>query len=417
MESGGDRALRVGGLLTCGHSDPRTAVGSSNLNLAAGATPVNGRNARHAAGLLGWPKELIMNRPSEDDATSGHERSDELEPAAEIVMPGFAHPTIYEVARVAGVAPSTVSRALSKPGRVSYQTAERVRRVAEELGYSTGRMERAVSERGTGLLAIVVADVANPVFFGMIRGAERAATDLGFTVLLLETEESESTEREALDRLIPQVDGVVLSSSRMSNAAIRSLAKRTPTVLLNRIVSEVCSVVIDNVHAIKQAAEHLAALGHTSICYLAGPQASWADGARWRGLREAGLELDLQVRRMGPFQPTMQGGGVAADEWMLRPTSAVITYNDLIAIGFLRAVMAAGRSVPGDVSVIGFDNIADAVLVEPNLTTIAAPLVSLGAAAIARLVKTIRSRSTEAPQPVLLPARLVIRSSTGSRST
>lgn len=357
-----------------------------------------------------------MNRPSDDGATSGHEQSDELQAVAGIALPGFAHPTIYDVARMAGVAPSTVSRALSKPGRVSYQTAERVRRVAEELGYRTGRMERAVSGRSTGLLAIALADVANPVFFGMIRGAERAATDLGFTVLLLETQESESTEREALDRLIPEVDGVVLSSSRMSDAAIRSLAKRMPIVLLNRIVSEVSSVVIDNVHAIKKATEHLAALGHTSICYLAGPQASWADGARWRGLREAGLELDLHVRRLGPFQPTIQGGAVAAKEWMLRPTSAVITYNDLIAIGFLRTVMAAGRSVPGDVSVIGFDNIADAVMVEPNLTTIAAPLVSLGAAAIARLVKVTRSRSSKAPEPVLLPARLIIRNSTGRRS-
>jgi DNA-binding LacI/PurR family transcriptional regulator len=358
-----------------------------------------------------------MNRPSDDGATSGYDRSDEPKPAAGIVMAGFAQTTIYDVARVAGVAPSTVSRALSKPGRVSYQTAEHVRRVAEELGYRTGRMERTVSERGTGLLAVVVADVADPVFFGMIRGAERAATDLGFTVLLLETQESESTEQQTLDRLIPQVDGVVLSASRMSNAAIRSLAKRTPTVLLNRMVSEVCSVVIDNVQAIKKATEHLAALGHTSICYLAGPQASWADGARWRGLREAGLELELQVRRIGPFPPTLQGGAVAAKEWMLRPTSAIISYNDLIAIGFVRAVMAAGWSVPGDVSVIGFDNIADAVLVEPNLTTIAAPLVSLGAAAIARLVKTSRSRSTEAPESVLLPARLVIRNSTGSPST
>jgi DNA-binding LacI/PurR family transcriptional regulator len=356
-----------------------------------------------------------MNRPSDDDATSGYDRSDELKPAAGIVMPGFAQTTIYDVARVAGVAPSTVSRALSKPGRVSYQTAEHVRRIAEELGYRAGRMERTVSERGTGLLAIVVADVANPVFFGMIRGAERAAADLGFTVLLLESQECESTEQQALDRLIPQVDGVVLSSSRMSDAAIRSLAMRTPTVLLNRIVSEVSSVVIDTVQAIKTAAEHLAALGHTSICYLAGPQTSWADGARWRGLREAGLELQLHVRRIGPFQPTSEGGAAAAEEWMLRPTSAVIAYNDLIAIGFLRAAMAAGWSVPGDVSVIGFDNIADAVLVEPNLTTIAAPLVSLGAAAIARLVKTTRSRSTEAPEPVLLPARLVIRNSTGPR--
>ena len=100
-----------------------------------------------------------------------------------VVMPGAAEPTIYDVARVAGVSPSTVSRALSKPGRVSYKTAEHVRQVAGELGYGAVRIERIVSERGSGLLAILVADIANPVFFGMIRGAERTANELGYTTL------------------------------------------------------------------------------------------------------------------------------------------------------------------------------------------------------------------------------------------
>jgi DNA-binding LacI/PurR family transcriptional regulator len=113
------------------------------------------------------------------------------------------------------------SRALSKPGRVSYQTAEHVRRVAEQLGYRTGHMKRAVSERGTGMLGIIVADIANPVFFGMIRGAKRAASDRGFTMLVVETQEFEEVERAALDHLIPAVDGVILSSSRMSDSAIR----------------------------------------------------------------------------------------------------------------------------------------------------------------------------------------------------
>src|SRR5512132_1483291 len=153
-----------------------------------------------------------------------------LEPASPIVMPGHAETTIYDVARVAGVAPSTVSRALSKPGRVSYKTAEHVRRVAEQLGYRTGRMERVVSQRGTGMLGMIVADIANPVFFGMIRGAERGASDRGFTMLMVETQESEEVERAALDRLIPVVDGVILSASRMSDSAIRSVAKLKPLV-------------------------------------------------------------------------------------------------------------------------------------------------------------------------------------------
>ena len=181
----------------------------------------------------------------------------------------------------------------------------------------------------------------------------------------------------------------------------------------NRVVSEVPSVVVDNVHAIKKATEHLAGLGHVSVSYLAGPEASWADGMRWRGLREAGLELNLSIRRLGPFLPTMRGGASAAEQWRRRPTTGVIAYNDVMAIGFIQAVTAAGWTVPGDVSVIGFDNIVDDVLIEPHLTTIGAPLVSLGSAAVARLVTNSRTERAEVMDPLQLPARLVIRSSTG----
>ena len=329
-----------------------------------------------------------------------------------VTMPGRAEPTIYDVARVAGVAPSTVSRALSKPGRVSFKTAEHVRQIAEQLGYRSGKLERPVSERGTGMLAIIVADIANPVFFGMIRGAERAAVAGGFTMLIIETSESEPTERDAVDRLLPLVDGVILCASRMGDQAIRSVAKRTPVVLLNRAVPEVSSILSDNVHAIKKATEYLAGLGHTSVCYLAGPEASWADGARWRGLREAGLELNLPVRRLGPFLPTIRGGSQAAKQWAEKPTTGVIAYNDLMAIGFMQGVAAAGRVVPTDVSVIGFDNIVDGTLVEPHLTSIASPLVSLGSAAVSHLLRSRRAEGMET-EPVLLPARLVVRGSTG----
>ena len=323
-----------------------------------------------------------------------------------------AEPTIYDVARVAGVAPSTVSRALAKPGRVRFKTAARVRQVAEELGYRTERMQLEVSTRGTGVLALIVADLGNPVFVGMIRGAERRASELGLTLAVIESQESSEAEIRAVDRMAATVDGFILSSSRMSDSAIRTLAKRKPVVVLNRLVGEVASVMSDNVQAIKKATEHLTELGHTSICYLGGPEASFADGMRWRGLKEAGLELDLQVRRLGPFLPTIRGGSEAIEQWLARPTTAVIGYNDLMAIGFMQAVIASGRRVPRDVSVIGFDNIVDAGLVEPGLTSIAAPVVSIGSTAIARLVSR-RERPREGAEPVLLPARLVLRNSTG----
>ncbi|MET0693146.1 MAG: LacI family DNA-binding transcriptional regulator [Propionibacteriaceae bacterium] len=322
--------------------------------------------------------------------------------------------TIYDVARVAGVATSTVSRALSQPGRVSFRTAEHVRRVAEQIGYHSAKMERVLPEQSTGLLAVVVADITNPVFHGMVRGAERTAAHAGYTMVMVETQESEHSEREALQRVLPAVDGLVLTSSRMSDTAIRAVAKRTATVVLNRMVGQVASVATDNVKAVKRAAEHLAALGHPAIAYLSGPEASWADGMRWRGLREAGYELDLKVRRIGPSLPTMRGGASAAEEWLEHRTSAVIAYNDLVALGFIQTVMAAGVRVPEDVSVVGFDNIMDAELVSPRLTTLAAPLVSLGSAAVNHLLNNGRRDTAHRAEPVLLPARLVTRDSTGT---
>ena len=352
-----------------------------------------------------------------DGSGPGYEGAPDEEPLLSITAAGRAEVTIYDVARVAGVAASTVSRALSKPGRVSFKTAEHVRRVAEDLGYRSGHLQRDVaSTRGTGMLAMIVADIANPVFFGMIRGAERAAVERGYTLLVVETQESTPAEEAAAVRLSGCTDGLILSSSRLSDAVIRGLAKEHPVVLLNRSVGEVTSILSDNVHAMKKATEHLVELGHRSICYLAGPDASWADGMRWRGLREAAVELDLHVRRLGPFLPTMRGGAVAADGWLLRPSTAVIAYNDLMAIGFLRAVQAAGRAVPGDVSVIGFDNIVDASLVEPRLTTVAAPLVSLGSTAVAHLLRGASARDETLADPVMLPSKLIVRGSTGPQS-
>ena len=321
-------------------------------------------------------------------------------------------PSIYDVAAAAGVATSTVSRALSKPGRVSFRTAEHVRKVAAELGYRSSTTERALPSVRTKLLTMVVADITNPVFFGLIRGAERTASHAGYQMVLGETQESETRERQLVAALGPASDGVILTSSRLSDSAIRTLAKTTPLVVLNRHVDQVPSVVSDNVRAVKRVVEHLASGGHGSLTYLAGPEASWADGMRWRGLLEAGHELGLKVQRIGPCRPTMNGGRQAVEQWRQAPSTGVVAYNDLVAIGFLQAASDAGYAVPRDVSVVGFDNIREGELVSPQLTTIAAPMVSLGSAAVNHLLKTAKSPQGAA-RTVILPARLVVRGSTG----
>lgn len=325
-----------------------------------------------------------------------------------------AEPTIYDIAREAGVAPSTVSRALSRPGRVSFRTAEHVREVAQRLGYRARRVDPGPVTRRQGLIAMFVADIANPVFVGLIRGAERATAEHDTTLLLIESQESETAEQAAVARLAPLVDGIVLTSSRLTDRAIRATAKTVPLVILNRAVPDIASVSCDNVHALKKAVEHLVGLGHRDICYLAGPESSWADGMRWRGVKEAGLELSLTVRRLGPHQPTLRGGRMAAEQWLERPNGAVIAYNDLMALGFTQQIGQAGVRVPDHVSVIGFDNIVDGTLVDPPLTTIAAPQVSIGSSAVNYLLgrRGLTDASTGG-ESLRLPARLVIRASTG----
>ncbi|QAY59902.1 LacI family transcriptional regulator [Microbacterium protaetiae] len=329
-----------------------------------------------------------------------------------------SRPTIYDVAAACGVAPSTVSRAFARPGRVNAETAERIRQVAAEMGYRTNPLARALPTGRTSLIAIVIADVTNPFFFEILRGAEETATEAGYTLLVADVQESIEAERRALDRMIPMVEGIVLATSRMSDSSIRVAAKQRPTVVLNRAMSDIASVATDNALGMRRAVEHLADLGHVSITYVAGPDASWANGIRWRAMREATQELGMRARRIGPFAPTQAGGLSAAGELAATPPTAVIAYNDLLAIGLLRGLSSLGIRVPQDVSVVGFDNIFGADFCTPQLTTVAAPLRQLGKVAVQTLLNDLggpasgRAVSRGPLKTALLPARLVIREST-----
>ena len=127
------------------------------------------------------------------------------------------------------------------------------------------------------------------------------------------------------------------------------------------------------------------------------------------------MELELQVRRIGPFPPTVVGGGSAAVEFARAPTSAALAYNDLVAIGLIRALTSMGARIPRDVSVIGFDNIFAAELVTPPLTTVAAPLAAMGRTAVRNLLAIVRGARPRAQEPVSLPSQLVVRQSTAHR--
>ena len=324
-------------------------------------------------------------------------------------------PTIYDVAKAAGVAASTVSRAFARPGRVHPETAAKVFAAARELGYRTTALPGLTTSRSR-TLALVVTDITNPFYADIIRGAHEAAADLGYTVRLSHTQEDPHIERAWIEHELSTVEGVVLASSRMSDSTIRTLAKQKPVVVLNRRLPEVPCLLVDNVRGMRGALEHLGELGHSEVTYGSGPEASWTDGVRWQALRGAGLELDMRIRRVGPTQePTIAAGFGLVREILSQPVTSVIAYNDVLAIGVIKGLRRLGVGVPEDVSVIGVDNILLAEVVEPELTTVASPLLTQGQTAVRNLVAMING-ATSTGEPLIMPAQLVVRRSTGQRS-
>ena len=323
-------------------------------------------------------------------------------------------PTIYDVAREAGVAASTVSRAYARPGRVNSDTARAIFAAAERIGYRAVKITGSPG-RQTGAVALMVSDITNPFYGEIIKGAEEAARLAGYALLLSDTSESGPVERDVVERTLDHVEGVVLASSRMSDSAIRMIAKQKPLVLLNRQMPDTSCIVADNPRGIRRAAEHLGELGHTTITYVAGPAASWPEGVRWRALREAGYELELRVRRVDPNDaPTMRTGFTTARRIVEENSSAVLAYNDALAVGIIKGLTQLGVRVPAEVSVVGFDNVLLAEVVDPALTTITVPRRKMGSLGVGNVLALAAGAKTSG-ETLVLPAKLVVRASTAPR--
>jgi LacI family transcriptional regulator, repressor for deo operon, udp, cdd, tsx, nupC, and nupG len=320
--------------------------------------------------------------------------------------------TITDVAARAGVATSTVSRAFSRPGRVNPRTRDHILAVAAELGYLPNPAAQALESGRTRTIALLVPDITNPFFAGVIKGAERGAAEAGLTLLLGDTEENAATEEQLLRRLGRSVDGFVVSASRLPDDELRRAAELGPVVLVNRATAGLACVVADYDSGTRQIVDHLASLGHRSFVFVGGPVGSWSGHRRWLGLQAAAKEVGLGAHRFGPFAPTLAGGPAAAEAVVASGHTAVVCHNDMLAIGLMRRLAERGRSVPGDHSVVGFDDIFGADLVTPSLTTLAERTEDAGRRAVAALVLQANSR---APQTAtwLLPTRLVVRDSTG----
>ncbi|WP_423921416.1 LacI family DNA-binding transcriptional regulator [Frigoribacterium sp. 2-23] len=350
---------------------------------------------------------------AESAAESTHETPDATPgeaPAPPRRRAGSA-PTIYDVAKLAGVAPSTVSRALGKPGRITPRTQMKVQAAADELQYRFNPMARALPTGRSSTLGMLVADFTNPVFFEMVRGAEHLAADHGYTLILSESEESGPREAEQAARLLPSVGGLVLATTRLTDDEILSLAAAKPVVLINRAVPGVDSVVSDVAPGIDAALELLHDLGHRSIAYLAGPELAWIGRRRWDHLLAAAPALGMRIVEIPTSSPTIEGGADALTRVRASGVTAVVAYNDLVAIGLMQAAKEAGVGVPDELSIVGFDDIFGASLTSPSLTTVKTELRSIGARAMGKLLDALgpddgRPMSVdEGPVPTVLVRR------------
>lgn len=292
-------------------------------------------------------------------------------------------PTIYDVARAAGVNPSTVSRALSRPERVSTATAQRIREAAAELEFHLNPTARALQTGRTNTLALMIGDITNPVVFDIIRGATSEAALHGCTLIVTESDESGEREAADLQRLIPAVDGVILAITRLADEQIHALARRKPLVVVNRDVGDrAASVLADLDPGLGAAVEHLAALGHRRLAYVPGPLVSWISGQRLAAIERACARLGLRCDAVGPRRPNRDGGAAALDEVLASGATAVLGYNDMMMLGLLAAAAARGVPVPERLSVVGYDDIFGADFASPPLATVRFPLALAGRSAV-----------------------------------
>ncbi|MHA7176592.1 LacI family DNA-binding transcriptional regulator [Arthrobacter sp. Sr24] len=333
------------------------------------------------------------------------------------IRPGKSSATIYDIAELAGVNPSTVSRALSKPGRVSAKTQQKIMDAAAELNYQVNVFARALPTGRTQTVGLIVSDITNPAFFDVIRGAETTAAARDYTLMLAESTESADHELTAARRMLATVDGLILASPRLSDEEIKDLAAKKPVVLVNRRVDGIASVVADTETGVAEAVRHLAAMGHSSISYVAGPERSWMSQRRWESIKARCDWHGMKLSQVASGMPTVEGGRRAAAVVKDGEATAVFCYNDLMAIGLMRELQGAGVCVPEQLSILGFDNIFGSDFTTPPLSTIKSPLHELGVAALTSLLEFVvpgdsMSQGTSDSSAVL-HTELVLRGSTG----
>jgi len=329
--------------------------------------------------------------------------------------------TINELARRSGVSPSTVSRALNDDPVINEETKRKVIQVAQELNYTPLRSRKRSSTRKRNkIIALMVTDISNPFFPEIVHGVEDLAFEFGYSVSLWNTREDIEREKQYVETLkVSEVNGIILGSSRIKEERIREVTENDiPCVIINRIIEGIPSVFADYENGAYQATKYLVNLGHGRIALINGPANAqpslWREKGFLRALKELGKEIEENLLSFN--FPNVEGGYVATLKLLSidNPPTAIFAYNDLVALGAMKAIREKNMLVSKDVSLVGYDDIFLSAYLDPPLTTVSQPKYMMGKLAADLLFRLINGEKVKNNQISLKP-ELIIRSSCGVR--
>lgn len=334
-------------------------------------------------------------------------------------VPFFKTSRIKDVAREAGVSTATVSHVINGTKYVTDETRRKVLEAVERCEYHPNAHARSLASGRSNMLGLLISDISNPFFPEVVKAIESAAFERGYNVILLNTNYDPGRAADYVRRLGElKMAGVALMTSELDSELFHEITRRQVSVvfdshdLAGERMSNIC---VNYAAGIEEAVRHLVSLGHRRIAHIAGSMRIPS------GVIRRDAFLDFMARYL-PGEPTpavyegdfrLDGGRRAASEMLAAPEmpTAVVVANDMMALGAMREFRKAGLSIPGDISVVGFDDIAFAALSEPPLTTVCSPRVEIGRRVVEALVTMIEHPEQEGVE-VSLPTHLITRDST-----